>query len=206
MKIEPNCLRSFVAAAALLPVAAYASLAVTTQGVNMRAGPDASYPRVAALGGGVQVDVVGCVQGWQWCDVIAGPNRGWVYAQYLSYYYNNVPTPIYYGGPALGIPLISFSIGPYWDDYYRGRPWWNNRTYWYNHRIATAPEWRPPANWHGNEWRGNSGRGNEYHGNYNHGNEYHGDNRGNPPRGNPSVAANPDHFRPNDQFHPNEQQ
>jgi len=194
MRIESNYLRSFVAAAAFVPIAAFANPAVTTQGVNMRAGPDVSYPRVALLGGGVRVDVVGCVEGWQWCDVVAGPNRGWVYAQYLSYSYDSVATPIYYGGPTLGIPLVSFSIGPYWDSYYRGRPWYGNRTYWYNHRVAAAPVWRPPANWHGNEYRGHD-RGNEWHGN-------------NEPRGNPHVAGNnnPDHFRPNNPSRPNEQQ
>ena len=87
----------------------------------MRAGPDTSYPQVAFLGRGLQVDVVGCVEGWQWCDVVAGPNRGWVYAGYLSYSYYNQPTVISYGGPMLGIPLVSFSIGNYWDRYYRGR-------------------------------------------------------------------------------------
>ena len=127
----------------------------------MRAGPDVSYPQVAFLGRGVQVDVVGCAEGWQWCDVVAGPNRGWVSAGFLSYSYYNQPTVISYGGPNLGIPLVSFSIGNYWDNYYRGRPFWNNRAYWYNHRVAHAPAWRAPAGWHGNDWRAN---------NYGHGN------------------------------------
>jgi uncharacterized protein YraI len=131
MKTRSNSLRSLLVAAALVPVAASAELAVTTQGVNMRAGPDVSYPQVAFLGRGVQVDVVGCAEGWQWCDVLAGPNRGWVSAGFLSYSYYNQPTVISYGGPMLGIPLVSFSIGNYWDNYYRGRPFWNNRSYWY---------------------------------------------------------------------------
>ena len=70
MKTGRRLLPSLLLAVALVPAAARAEPAVTTQDVNMRAGPDASYPRVATLGRGVTVDVVGCVEGWQWCDVI----------------------------------------------------------------------------------------------------------------------------------------
>ena len=160
------------AAAALAPAVAHADLAVTTQGVNMRAGPDVSYPKVATLGPGVTVDVVGCVDGWQWCDVIVGPNRGFVAAGYLSYRYSNAPVVISQGGPNLGIPLIAFSIGNYWDSYYRGRPWWNERNRWYAHRIAPAPVWHSPPGYawshddrHDNGWHGNNPRGNGWQGN-----------------------------------------
>src|SRR3954465_10785875 len=179
MNTRPKLLYSLIAAAVLVPAVAAAEVAVTTQGANMRAGPDVSYPQVAFLGRGAAVNVVGCVEGYQWCDVVAGPNRGWVYAGYLSYRYNNVPTVISYAGPSIGIPLVSFSIGPYWDTYYRGRPWWNNRTYWY----SRAPAWHSPPRYvegpryrdnrqyqayrdnrqyqayRGNEWQAN--RGNE---------------------------------------------
>lgn len=142
MKLKPRLLPSLLLAAALVPAVACAELAVTIGDVNMRAGPDTSYPRVATLGRGVTVDVVGCVEGWQWCDVIVGPNRGFVAASYLSYgrpSYSGAPVVIAQGGPTLGIPLIAFSIGNYWDSYYRGRPWWNDRERWYAHRVAPAP-------------------------------------------------------------------
>ncbi|WP_430390922.1 SH3 domain-containing protein [Dyella sp. 20L07] len=44
----------------------------------MRAGPDSSYPDVVMLDTGTEVSIQGCVDGWSWCDVIAGGNRGWV--------------------------------------------------------------------------------------------------------------------------------
>jgi len=127
----------------LVPAAAWGQFAYTTRAVNMRAGPDREYPQVAWLPSGVSVTVVGCVDGYRWCDVVAGPNRGWVYAQFLSYPYQNQPVPIISGGAILGLPLITFSIGPYWDNYYRGRPWYGNRSYWYN-RPAPPPYYRPP--------------------------------------------------------------
>ena len=128
-------------AALVLPAAVSAQVAYTTQAVNMRAGPDREYPQVAWLPSGVAVTVIGCVDGWRWCDVVTGPNRGWVYAKFLAYPYQNQPVPIISGGAILGLPLITFSIGPYWDNYYRGRPWYGNRTYWYN---RPTPYYRPP--------------------------------------------------------------
>jgi uncharacterized protein YraI len=114
-----------------------------------------------------------------------------VYAGYLSYSYYDRPTIISYGGPALGIPLISFSIGNYWDNYYRGRPFWNNRAYWYNHRVARAPEWHAPPDWRGNDWRGHDNRGNDWRGHDNRGNDWRGhDNRGSDWRGNDNRAHN----------------
>lgn len=212
MNTKPKLLHCLVAAVLVVPTVAFAEPAVTTQGVNMRAGPNTSYPQVAVLGRGVAVNVVGCTDGWQWCDVIVGPNRGWVYAGYLSYQYNSVPTMISYGGPTLGIPLISFSIGPYWDSYYRGRPWWNNRAYWYNQPVAHAPAWRAPSHYandgHGNrDLRGHSDHGNEAHGNAHSGNDH----RAGSVPGPYTRAEGGNHEasggnRPNDSAHPNAQQ
>ncbi len=214
MKTRFRLLPSLLLAAA---AAVCAEPAVTTHDVNMRAGPDVSYPRVATLGRGVTVDVVGCVEGWQWCDVIVGPNRGFVAASYLSYGYpaygySNAPVVIAQGGPTLGIPLIAFSIGTYWDSYYRGRPWWNDRNRWYAHRIAPAPVWHGPSgyayghddrhnDWHGNNGRGNNGRGER-------------DRNGYAPGGIPGPYTRseggqwerPGGSRPNDSAHPNQQQ
>ena len=223
MNTRSNSLRSVLAAAALVPIAASANPAVTTQAVNMRAGPDPSYPLVATLGPGFNVDVVGCADGWQWCDVVAGPNRGWVSAGYLSYAYYDRPTLIAYGGPTLGIPLVSFSIGNYWDNYYRARPFWNNRAYWYNHRVASTPQWHGSSNGHWNDWRYGNNNNNNHNARGNNkwnanAGRGHDNGRGNDWRGNndrraasdhreaPQHWVNPDHFPMNDQFNPNAQQ
>ena len=103
----------------------------------MRAGPDTSYPQVAFVGRGVPVDVVGCVEGWRWCDVIAGPNRGWVWAQNLSYPYYDQPTIISYGGPTLGIPLIFLDRAVLGQLLSRPAVWYN-REYWYSRHVARA--------------------------------------------------------------------
>ena len=131
-----------IAAAMLAPSSASAQFAAfTTQAANMRAGPDRIFPLVAWLPAGTAVNVVGCTDGWRWCDVIWGFNRGWIFARFLSMPFQNQPTVIFNAGGTLGVPLISFSVGNYWGLYYQNRPWWNNRNYW----STRPPTWnRPP--------------------------------------------------------------
>lgn len=224
--MKPRLPALLLSAAALAPAVASAALAVTTGDVNMRAGPDVAYPRVAVLRRGVTVDVVGCLEGWQWCDVIVGASRGFVAASYLSYAYGGyavAPVVIAQGGPAPGIPLISFSIGTYWDSYYRGRPWWNDRARWYAHRVAPAPAWRPaPGYAYGHDrGRDNDGNGNHGRGSDENGREVRGNGNG-PGRDRNGYAAGPvpgpytrseggryatfGGHAPNDSAHPNAQQ
>lgn len=140
--------RSAVAVAAFgIAAGAAAQVAYTTQAANMRAGPDREFPLVAWIAPNTPVQVFGCVDGWRWCDVQWGPNRGWIYAGFLAYTWNSQPTIILQGGPVLGLPLVTWSIGPYWDSYYRNRPWWGNRTYWYNRPPPIHPAWRPPPHY-----------------------------------------------------------
>ena len=127
----------------LLPVAAGAQVAFTTQAVNMRAGPDRAFPQVTWLHGGVSVRVAGCINGWRWCDVIAGRNRGWVYGRYLSFNFHGQRMPFITGGPQSGVPIVTFSIGPYWSANYRGRPWYANQSQWNNWRPPAGPPRRP---------------------------------------------------------------
>ena len=113
----------------LLPMAALAQSAFTTQAVNMRAGPDRAFPLVTWLRPGTPVNVIGCTSGWRWCDVVASGWRGWVYARYLS-------------GPMRSrAPVITFSVGPYWGAHYRGRSWYSSRSQWNN---WGSPGFRPP--------------------------------------------------------------
>jgi len=121
---------------------AAAQNAVTARPASVHAGPDQSYPLVAHLDPGAPVLVNGCLDDWSWCDVSFGDDRGWVYAPVLSYDYQGGVVPLYDYAPSLGIPVVVFSVGPYWDHYYRSRPWYSQRATWVNRR---PPEhMRPP--------------------------------------------------------------
>jgi uncharacterized protein YraI len=131
-----------IAAGLALATAAAAQTAYTVRAANMRAGPGRDYPLVSWLPEGTRVTIGGCYEGWRWCDVIAPPNRGWVYAGFLSYPYQGRTVTILDAGPTLGLALVPFSLGVYWDSYYRNRPFYGRRSHW---EQRPPPHYRPPT-------------------------------------------------------------
>jgi uncharacterized protein YraI len=148
-----------------IPSATSAQDAFTTRSVNVRAGPDTSYPVVTILGGGAPVQVMGCLDDWSWCDVAFEDNRGWIYAPYLSYVYQGGRVPFYTYAPSFGIPIIGFSVGSYWDRYYRERPWYGRRDYWERREpqhvrpSGPAPRSTPPSFRERSEYQGRGAPG-----------------------------------------------
>ncbi|MGH9443683.1 MAG: SH3 domain-containing protein [Thermoanaerobaculia bacterium] len=146
--------------------AASAQTAYTTKDANLRAGPSRDYPLVARLPYGTGVQVAGCLNDWSWCDVILPQDRGWIYAGNLDYPYENGQIPIVTGGVYLNLPIVTFSVGPYWDNYYRQRPWYGQRGVWLSRPPAShwrgiagqhqaprvVPTDRRPTNWHPPGW------------------------------------------------------
>jgi uncharacterized protein YraI len=127
----------------------HAQNAYTNRDANLRAGPDRSYPLVVRLGAGAPVNVMGCLDDWSWCDVASDDARGWVYSPSLSYVYQGERVPFYSYAPSFGLPVITFSLGTYWDQYYRGRPWFAQREQWEHRTIPhRRPSGPPPRDSH----------------------------------------------------------
>lgn len=116
---------------ALTPVVSFAQqYANLARDANLRAGPARDYPVVVELPAGMSVWVDGCINGYRWCDVTVGPDRGWVYAGNIIYPYQGAPVPLLNYGAVIGIGIIAFSLGDYWDNHYRTRPWYPQRQHW----------------------------------------------------------------------------
>src|SRR5579859_6548565 len=113
-----------------LPLATLAADAYVTANVNLRSGPDSSYPSVARLRIGTPVSIEGCVDGWAWCDVSVADDHGWVSGTFLQQEYEGERLGIRSSGARIGIPVISFEFGAYWDDHYRNRSWYAKRERW----------------------------------------------------------------------------
>ncbi len=126
-------------ATAIVPAAATAQDAVVTVDLNMRAGPSTAFPVVDVVSEQTLVDVHGCVDGYSWCDVSTEGSRGWVFARYLSYAARGGFVPLTEYVSEIDVPIITFSVGSYWDSYYRGRPWYGERVRW---RDRWENDWR----------------------------------------------------------------
>jgi len=113
-----------------VPLGALAQLAQTLRPVNVRAGPAHVFPLVTALSPRTDVHVVGCTEGWRWCDIVVGRTHGWVDGSDLSGAFR---TP--------RVPFVKFSLGPYWDAHYRSRPWYSSQADWAD---WDTPSFRPP--------------------------------------------------------------
>ncbi|WP_454853206.1 SH3 domain-containing protein [Rhizobium binxianense] len=123
-----------IAAAGLLmlaPAVAEAAEGYATANVNMRAGPSTQYPAVTVIPAGESVEIHGCLADVPWCDVEFYGGRGWVAGRYVQAIYQQrrvYVDPQYYR--PLGIPTVVFSVGNYWDRYYRDRDFYRDRDRW----------------------------------------------------------------------------
>jgi uncharacterized protein YraI len=120
-----------LATAAVPSVAAAADAEVVTD-VNMRAGPASSFPVVEVVPDDANVNVHGCVRGYSWCDVTWRGARGWIYADYLRFFYAERYVPVVEYATIVDVPVITFSVDTYWDRYYTRRPWYHRRAYWHD--------------------------------------------------------------------------
>lgn len=127
------------------PLLAQAVDAVVIADITLQSGPDSEYPPISDLPAGTPVAVEGCIEGWTWCDVVAGGDRGWVPGTYLEENYGGQNVVIVDYGPRINIPIVTFSIGGYWDHYYRSRPFYTQRVEWEHRDIHPHAPPRAPA-------------------------------------------------------------
>ncbi|MDO9525852.1 MAG: DUF1236 domain-containing protein [Gemmobacter sp.] len=75
-----------------------ATPAVTTDPLNLRAGPGPGYAVSSVLDAGAPVSVLGCIDNTNWCRVDASGSVGYVYSEYLN----------------IGTPTAAVTLGNTW--------------------------------------------------------------------------------------------
>jgi uncharacterized protein YraI len=110
---------------------AQASEAFVSRDVNMRAGPSTDYLVITTLPADQQIDILGSLQDYTWCDVQTGPDRGWVYAANIRYIYHGQPVSVL--GAGIGIGVVGFALDDYWRHHYSHRSWYGDRSRWAHH-------------------------------------------------------------------------
>ena len=137
---------AIVGASTIVGAAQAATPSYTTANVNLRAGPGTAYPVLVTVPNGTSITTYGCLDGYNWCDVSWGTERGWMSASYIQVTYQGQPriiTPAI--APSVGLTVVVFNRA-YWDRYYYGRPWYSNWDRYY--RPPPRPPMaspRPPA-------------------------------------------------------------
>jgi uncharacterized protein YraI len=155
----------------LMPWKAMAADAFAVTSLHMRAGPHSGLPVISTLQRNERVELLGCVDGYQWCEVRTSYDEyGWVSSNYLR---------LVSGTTAYGIidpngygrtRIIIYKPRDYWDRHYRNKNFYRDRDRWFR-----------------DDDRGHS------HGNGNHDHDYddeddHHGHHGGPPRPRPEPV------------------
>ena len=147
-------MRKYILAAAVVavvlplsPALARVMTGYTVRPTEILSGPDGDYPTVRDLGPDSRLTVYGCLNDWSWCDVSYRYDRGWIAGEDIAVTYQGRRRAI---TPYIGLGVLSFMFGTYWDNHYRGRPFYSDRPRWQqNYTQHYRPEWgghRPAQN------------------------------------------------------------
>ena len=121
--------RSLIATATIAalaaPIAALAATGHVARPVEVLAGPG-EYPTVDRIPPGVPVEIFGCTEGYAWCDVSVQDVRGWIRGDAIHYDYRGSTVVLPDVDVDVGLPILNFEIGPYWEEHYRSRPFYHD--------------------------------------------------------------------------------
>jgi len=123
-----------LAGVACLALAASAANASTTTtiwfvpgSVDLRAGPDETFPVVATIPPNAHMDLEGCLSGYTWCDVSWNDERGWVSGRNIEAINQNKTVDLTDLAPEVKVPVVTYNTASYWDTYYKTTPFYVKR-------------------------------------------------------------------------------
>jgi uncharacterized protein YraI len=97
---------------------------------DLLAGPGTVFPALARIDSGAKLGIVGCVEGYSWCDVTWNGNRGWMAAGNLDSLFHDRRVSVSRYGLQADVPTLEFEQKSYWERNYRSRPFFGEQRYW----------------------------------------------------------------------------
>jgi uncharacterized protein YraI len=98
--------------------------------VDLRSGPDESFPIVASIPSKEHMELEGCLQNWTWCDISWNGQRGWVSGHAIEAIYQNKTSYVADIASTANVPVITYNTGTYWDTHYRTAPFYTQREHY----------------------------------------------------------------------------
>jgi uncharacterized protein YraI len=113
----------------------------TVRATRMMAGPDYDYPTVRRISRDAQISIYGCLSDRSWCDAAYRSDRGWIEGHDLVIVDRGRRLGI---SSYVGIGVLAFIFGSYWEDHYRSRPFYGERPRWEQRYYNNyQPHWGP---------------------------------------------------------------
>lgn len=144
-------MKTIVLAIMTAPLCASAShaggyLAYAESSINVRSGPSIRYPAVGLLSAGREMTVHGCLRRYTWCDVSTRQMRGWVLARNIRAVSGGRRVYLSIQEPSLDIPIVTYSLRSYWDDYYRDQDFYGDLDRWSHYDWeGSGSDFDPPS-------------------------------------------------------------
>lgn len=96
-----------LAAIAFAGAASAQTAASAATDLNLRAGPQATAEILGVIASGDEVQVAGCLDGSNWCQVTYNDQQGWAYGDYLTTTVGDAPQPLYENRQTVGVAVIA---------------------------------------------------------------------------------------------------
>lgn len=87
---------------------AQSAQATATTDLNLRAGPGPNYEIVDVIAGDDKVDVAGCLDAANWCEVTYNGTAGWAYGDYLNTQVGGESVVLYENRQAADVQIITY--------------------------------------------------------------------------------------------------
>lgn len=106
-RLRTLALSTAIATVAATPLLAQMTASTTTD-LNFRAGPGPQYAAEGVIPAGAAVDVAGCLDGGEWCEVTYDGQTGYAYSAYLTTLVEEQPVVLYEAPSTVEVNTVTY--------------------------------------------------------------------------------------------------